>query len=290
MPFPSDLPVVDHHCHLSPSGEGVAAARRFRSAGGTHLFLTTQNYEGRPPNSLSDYARQFEVTEDLARRIREEVGVSVYSVVAPYPIDLVHVSTTIGLPAALELQRSALDLAGRWVRERRAVAIGEVGRPHFEVDAATRAACDEAFHHALEVARDSDCPAVVHCEDLDANGYREIAALARAAHLPAHRLIKHYARQYVGETERAGVTPSFLARRELVGRALADPGPWFLETDFLDDPSRPGAVLDLATVPRRAHAIAERSPESAERLRIPFVESIRRVYGWAPEVGKGRAP
>jgi len=290
VPFPSDLPVVDHHCHLSPTGEGVAAARRFHSAGGTHLFLATQNYAGRPPSSVADYAQQFEVTERLGRQIHDEIGVVVYSVVAPYPIDLVHVSSSIGLPAALDLQRAALDLAGRWVREHRAVAIGEVGRPHFEVDAATRAACDEAFRHALEVARDSDCPAVVHCEDLDADGYRAIAALGRAAGLPAHRLIKHYARRYVAESDRAGVAPSFLARRELVDRALADPGPWFLETDFLDDPARPGAVLDLATVPRRARAIAERSAGAVEQLRIPFVDSIRQVYGWAPEIGKGAPP
>lgn len=287
MPFPSDLPVVDHHCHLSPSGEGVEAARRFRAAGGTHLFLATQNYDPGPPSSLEDYVRQFEVTEGLARRVREETGVVVYCVLAPYPIDLVHVAPSMGLPAALELQRTALDLAGRWVRAHRAVAIGEVGRPHFEVDEPIRAASEEAFRHALTVARDADCPAVVHCEDLDARGYRGVAELARAANLPAHRLIKHYARKYVAEPDRAGVAASFLARRELVDQALADPGPWFLETDFLDDPRRPGAVLDLATVPRRARTIAERSPEAAERLRGPFLESIRRVYGWAPEVVGG---
>ncbi len=290
MPFPSDLPVVDHHCHLSPAGEGVAAARRFHAAGGTHLFLATQNYAAHFPRSLDDYVRQFETTEGLAQRIRTEVGVVVFSVVAPYPIDLVHASASIGIPAALDLQRQALDLAGVWVRERRAVAIGEVGRPHFEVDARIRAASDEAFVYALEVAREADCPAVVHCEDLDADGYQGVAALARAANLPAHRLIKHYARQYVPAADRAGIPPSFLARRELVDRALPDPGPWFLETDFLDDPARPGAVLDLATVPRRARAIAERSAEAAEQLRIPFVESIRQVYGWSPEIRGGSSP
>lgn len=285
MPLPSDLPIVDHHCHLSPTGEGVAAAQRFRSAGGTHLFLATQNYEGRAPSSLSDYVRQFEVTESLAQQVHREVGVVVYPVVAPYPIDLLHAATSIGIPAALELQRGALDLAGRWVRERRAVAIGEVGRPHFEVDAAARDASDEAFLYALAMARDADCPAVVHCEDLDADGYREIASLARSVNLSPHRVIKHYARKYVPEPDRAGIAPSFLARRELVDRALSDPAPWFLETDFLDDPARPGAVLDLATVPRRARAIAERSADALDRLRIPFVESIRQVYGWAPEMG-----
>jgi TatD-related deoxyribonuclease len=79
------------------------------------------------------------------------------------------------------------------------------------------------------------------------------------------------------------VAPSFLARRELVNTVLSEEEPWFLETDFLDDPARPGAVLDLATVPRRALAVAERGPEFVERLWIPFVRSFETVYGWRPE-------
>ena len=30
---------------------------------------------------------------------------------------------------------------------------------------------------------------------------------------------------------------------------------WTMETDFLDDPSRPGAVLGPKTVPKRTHAL-----------------------------------
>ncbi|EQD68457.1 TatD-related deoxyribonuclease, partial [mine drainage metagenome] len=119
-----DLPVVDHHCHLSPNGEGIQAAVRFRAAGGTHLFLCTQNYEPEPPRTLEGYAAQFETTLELARRVRTETGVVVYPVLAPYPIDLANVASVLGLDRALELHCRALDLAGRLVREHRAVALG----------------------------------------------------------------------------------------------------------------------------------------------------------------------
>lgn len=279
MPLPRDLPIVDHHCHLSPSGEGVTAARRFRALGGTHLFLTTQNYTPKVPRSLDDYRAQFETTEQLARRVREEAGVVVFPVVAPYPIDLVHAATEIGGAAATDLQVRALDLAGTWVREKRAVALGEVGRPHFPISDDLAPLVDRALRHAFSVAHDVDCPLVIHSGDLDAEGFRELAGLARAAGVPAERVVKHYARQRVTATERAGVVPSYLARRELVREVREDPGPWFLETDFLDDPARPGAVLDLGTVPRRALAIAEQGPEATARLVVPFVESVARVYG-----------
>ncbi len=284
MPLPADLPIVDHHCHLSPHAGGVRAAARFRSAGGTHLFLTTQNYAADLPLELESYRRQFEVTEALAARIRGETGVVAYCVVAPYPIDLLGAADRLGIPTAVALHRAALELAGRWVRDRRAVAIGEVGRPHFEVsDPAVHRASEELFDLALSVAKDSDCPAIVHCEDLNEEEIVRLDRRARASGLPPRRLVKHYARARFPAGWPEHLTPSYLARRDMVLEVLEDPGPWFLETDFLDDPNRPGAVLDIATIPRRAMWIAGAHPEKLERLRIPFERAIREVYGWSPE-------
>ncbi len=283
MVLPADLPIVDHHCHLHPNGEGVGAARRFASAGGSHLMLATQNYTGSTPDTLDAYRSQFQTTLDLATTIRREVGIEVRCVMAPYPIDLIHAAPRLGLESAVDLQTAALDLAGRWVAEGLAVALGEVGLPHFPVEASLQAATERVFDHALGVARDRDCPVVVHSADLDAAGYRALAERARRAGLAAGRVVKHYARSVVPASERAEIPPSVLARRELVNEVLATPGPWFLETDFLDDPARPGAVLDLATVPRRAAAIAARGAEDTERLWVPFVRSFEQVYGWRPE-------
>ena len=283
MPLPRGLPIVDHHCHLSPNGEGVEAARRFRAAGGSHLFLTTQNYTASVPRSVEDYRKQFETTEQLGQRVQEETGVRVYDVVAPYPVDLVHAIPALGSETAVAVHRAALDLAGTWVREGRALAIGEVGRAHFPVSAEVGDLVEEAFRHAFEVARDVGCPMVVHSEDLDAAGYHGIAELARRAGVPPEHVVKHYARSQVPPPAREGIVPSYLAQRDLTRQAMGEPGPWFLETDFLDDPARPGAVLDLATVPRRARTITEGSPDGGERLLIPFVESVEKVYGVRPE-------
>lgn len=282
MALPADLPVVDHHCHLSPGGEGVEAARRFHREGGSHLFLTTHNWNHQPLRSVDDYRAQFESIETLARRIQSETSISTSLVVAPYPVDLLPEADALGLDRAVELQEEALELAGRWVRDHRAVALGEVGWPHFAVEEPIRAASRKVFQRALEVARDAGCPAVVHSEDLTPEGYRQLSAIARSVGLAPDRVVKHYARTYIPFADRSGITPSFLARRAEVVQALDDPGPWFLETDFLDDPRRPGAVLDIATVPRRAKAIAREHPDRIDRLRLPFVTSVEKVYGFTP--------
>ena len=288
MPLPIGLPIVDHHCHLSPTGEGVAAARRFRAAGGTHLFLATQNYGPGPAVTLEDYRRQFDTTERLGRQVEAEAGVRVYLVVAPYPIDLIGASAAIGPEAAFAAHAEALELAGAWVKERRAVALGEVGRAHFPVAAPAQELLERALQKAFEVARDVGCPIVFHSADLEPSDFLALAAFARAAGVPAGRVVKHFARKRWTSEEYAGIVPSYLARRELVREVRPDPGPWFLETDFLDDPTRPGAVLDLATVPRRAAAWSAEGEAMSERLRVPFVESVRQVYGFEPELTGGR--
>ena len=290
MPLPDDLPIVDHHCHLAPDGEGVRAAERFRAAGGTHLFLATQQYRGRLPRNLEEYRAQFDTTVELARAVERETGVVAYPVVAPYPVDLVAQSSALGVPEAVELQRSALDLAGAMVEAQTAVALGEVGRLHFDAPAELAEPVEAVLRHALEVGRDVGCPVVLHGPELDAAGFRSMAALAAAAGFPPHRLVKHYHRTVLPTETYLGIVPSYLARRETVAAALATEAPWFLETDFLDDPRRPGAVLDLATVPKRARQIADGSPAAVERLRIPFQRSIELVYGFTPEAlpGGGR--
>jgi TatD-related deoxyribonuclease len=284
---PSAAPVVDHHCHLSPDGEGVEAARRFRDGGGTHLFLATQQYGPKTPVRVEDYASQFETTERIARSVEAQTGLVVYVTVAPYPVDLIRAAESLGLAAALELQRRALELAGRWVEEGRAVALGEVGRPHFPVPIEISEAAAEVFRSALEVARDVGCPAVVHCEELNADGYRELAAFAARASFPLGKLVKHYAKTVLPPEQLAGIVPSYLASRDAVGQSLGQVGPWFWETDFLDDPKRPGAVLDLGTIPRRARSTRESSPNHGEALRIPFESSIQQVYGIHPTVRDG---
>lgn len=287
MGIPSGLPVVDHHCHLSPHAEGVRAVERFRAAGGTHLFLATQNYRPGPLVHLDEYRQQFETTIELARTVGERTGVVVYVVLAPYPVDLVSATPPLGLAAAVELHREALELAAKYVREQQAVALGEVGRPHFPVAPEIAEAAAGLLRHALALGRDVDCPVVVHSEDLDRDGFLALGEEGRAAGLAPGRLVKHYARSRVESASTTGVVPSYLARRELARAVFDDPEPWFWETDFLDDPSRPGAVLDLTTVPRRAAQLATARPSDVDRLWGPFVRSVEKVYRLTPKLSSG---
>ena len=53
--------------------------------------------------------------------------------------------------------------------------------------------------------------------------------------------------------------------------------PFMMETDFIDDPDRPGAVLGVKTVPRRVRWLLQEGHEEA--IRVAHVETPRDVYG-----------
>jgi TatD-related deoxyribonuclease len=74
-----------------------------------------------------------------------------------------------------------------------------------------------------------------------------------------------------------------IARRDAITAAVESEEPFLLETDFLDDPDRPGAVLGPKTVPRRSEWLRERGHDEA--LRRCHVETPRRVYGVDTEAG-----
>ena len=54
---------------------------------------------------------------------------------------------------------------------------------------------------------------------------------------------------------------------------------FLLETDFLDDPRRPGAVLGIKTVPKRSHELLEKRLLTEQDLWTIHKENPEKVYG-----------
>ena len=248
------MPIFDNHFHLRPSGLGVAAAKRFEDAGGTALLLTHSPYDEAPVRTGDDYTRAYDITLSMANAVREETGLRVFVALGPYPVELVWIAKAIGLPAAEAALERGLELAAQHVREGRAIALGEVGRPHFPVSHEIWEASNRILQRALETARDLGCALVVHSEDPTGATFREFAELADRAGLDRGKVVKHHSAATTDLATTHGIVPSILAKSDLVTRAVRDGGPFFLETDYIDDPERPGAVLGPATVPRKTIA------------------------------------
>jgi TatD-related deoxyribonuclease len=279
-PSEHPFPVLDNHCHLDRRAEYLDAVRAFWNAGGTHLNVVHKPDFSALPTDGEGYYQAMADTCDMVEDIHAETQVRAFATVSPHPVDLVkHVEAGMPLDEAEDLVRAGLDAAARLVEEGRAVALGEVGRPHFEVPDEVMGAANRLFDHAMALARDADCAVVIHSESTTPEVCAEIAGRAGRAGLPRDRVVKHYSPPLVLPEENHGLVPSVLASRRFCREAAGKGDRFMLETDYLDDPRRPGAVMALTTVPKRSYGLLNDGSFSEGLLERIHVHWPKVAYG-----------
>lgn len=276
----SGAPVLDNHAHLDPfKGRHVDAVKEFEKAGGTHIIISHMPYPKVPVRTAEDFRRSFDVTVSLAQRVNEETSVKAFATVGPYPAELLHLEKVHGLEMAKGIMIEGMDIAASYVNDGKALAIGEVGRPHFQVSTEIWDASNEIMLHGMRCAKEADCAIVLHTESATPASMKELAGMARSAGLDTSRVVKHYSPPLILPEENFGLMPSVLSSKENIEAALKKGLRFMMETDFLDDPRRPGAVLNITTVPKRTkQLLKEKVMRLDDAYRIHY-DNPRDTYG-----------
>lgn len=273
------MPFFDSHIHLRPDGQGVEAAKVFKRAGGTHLLLTHSPYHDVPIDSEKDYDKSYLRTLEMADAVRKLTDLNVFCALGPYPVDLIYLKKRHGTEKGLEIMMGALEIAGRHVREGRAIAIGEIGRPHFPTADDVREASNKILAYGLTIAKECGCAAVIHAEDPDSKIFEEFARLCDDVGIRRDKVVKHHSTPLVRVSENYGIFPSLLAREDVLLKAIQAGNRFLMETDFIDDPRRPGAVLGPATVPKKTKMLRDKGILSEEDVFKIHKDNPEKVYG-----------
>jgi len=273
-----DGPILDDHLHLSPErGRGVEAVETFIEAGGTHMLvvnLPSWHYDVEV-SSGEDFRVGFESTIGVVERASEVLPGRAWPVLGVHPGLVSRLVDERGMdPAdARDLMQAGIDVAAEYVADGPALAL-KSGRPHYDVTDDVWEASNAVMRHAFETAAEIGCAVQLHAEA--GEDFTDVAATAEAVGLPRGRVVKHYA-----EGRLEGPVPSVICKKDRLRRAAEraeEAGAQFLmETDFLDDPERPGAVLGPKTVPRRVEWLLEEG--HAEAVRTAHVDTPGAVYG-----------
>ena len=272
----SGMPVTDDHIHFDPrNGLGVKAARDFYRAGGTHMFLVTKPSWslGVHPVRGEDFMPVFEETLKIAEDIRE-AGPVVFPVLGVHPAEITKLTERMSLAEAEELMKRGLDLAAKQVAEGQAVAL-KSGRPHYEVAPEIWAASNRVLAHAIILAAECGCALQIHAESGPCD---DVLDMARSAHMPPDRIVKHFA---VPETS---LVPSFIARHEDLAQIIAGGRECMMESDFMDDNTRPGSVIGPKSVPRFTRRLLESDQVTTEQMWRVHRDTPSRVYGVSIEL------
>ncbi len=277
-----EIPITDNHMHVNPSGgKGPReVARTFARSGGTHIMVVNKLLEegNTKLGCRRDFVRALDGFLECVEMMND-AGVRAYGVVGPHPVQLVKLWEPLGGDRAVELMVEALELSAGLVREGRAVALGEIGRPHFQVSQEVWEASNDLMAHAFDLAADLGCAVQLHTETGDRSQFEEISGIARKSGLSPEKVVKHHSPPLEAAGRETGLMPSILARKDEMGRALREGSRFLMETDFMDDPRRPGAVLGPRTVPRVTRRMirdGDMDPEAAWAIHATNVE---RTYG-----------
>jgi TatD-related deoxyribonuclease len=275
----ASFPILDNHIHPQPTGQGYKAVQEFEKAGGTHLIFSHLPHKGFPIKMPENFKGQYDVTLDLASQARKKTNVKVFVTLGPYPVELIRLSERMSMDLAVEVMKEGMNIAAKYVKEGKAIGLGEIGRPHFPVSEEIMTASNEILKYGLKLGKELECAVVLHTESGTPDVCKDLAKIANEVGFPLNRLVKHYSPAIIQEKDNYGLFPSVLASKKNIEAAIPQGTRFLMETDYLDDPRRPGAVLGIKTVPKRTMALFESGKLTEEDLYIIHKENPERVYG-----------
>jgi TatD-related deoxyribonuclease len=269
-----ETPVLDNHLHLDPdNNRGIDAVRDFARVDGTHMLVVNKPswHLGVEADAGEDFRPVFERTLEIVEAASDELEGRAWPVLGIHPGLISRLVDERGYEPdeAREIMRGGIDVAAEYVESGSALAL-KSGRPHYEVDGAVWEASNAVMRRAFERGAELECAVQLHAEGSE--DLTEVTEWAEEAGLPAHKVVKHYAG---GRLE--GPIPSVISEKDELEIAAERGEPFLMETDYIDDPDRPGAVLGPKTVPRRVAWLLENGYDEA--VRNAHVETPKRVYG-----------
>lgn len=261
-------PIVDNHFHLNRKGLFLQAAGEFKRAGGTDLILVHCPDFSAPPSTREGHFETYKDTVKMAAEVRETHALGVRVVLGPHPAAFAHQFAAWleedgedGAERAMNNYRNSIDAALELVHEGKAHAVGEVGRPHWPVSDRVWDLSNTLLEETMSMARKERITLQLHVEGELETTYSDLAAMADRVGLDKRRLVRHYAPPTLTGSVTQGLTPSVLigkgAIEEVLSTAESSTHGFLLETDYMDDVRRPGAVLGPKTVPKRTNQLLE---------------------------------
>ena len=275
-----DLIITDNHIHVDPfNGQGpLEVAKIFQRAGGKVMIIP--NKPTWTVGKSCNFDEAMELVIKYVNEINTNTDVLAFAVVGAHPAELSRrVENGMELETAKKMMKGALKSAQELVIEGKAIAIGEIGRPHYEVSAEEMEVHKELMLYAMKLAADADCAVQLHTESADEKQFLEFGHIADEAGLKRSKVIKHFSGPQVSANENHGLTPSLIATRKVIVEGIKKGNNFLMETDYLDMNSRPGAVLGPKTVPRRTKELLRNGTFTYKDAYKIHVKNVENVYG-----------
>lgn len=238
---------IDAHSHASTLGLGYdEVVKRFKSLGGRLIALVQLNpgsYGLR--DDLEGVMRSLDLHVRSCNRVKRELGgVLCFSGLHPATVD--RLVRTSGDASRLyrELEERYMRKLELLVKEGLLDGLGEFGRPHYPAPPESWAVNELLLAKGLAMAKDTGVWIHIHSENAGLVTFESVRLLVDSVGLRHERVLMHHVPpSHVPLYTSDGFYVSIVGRSQVVRGLGGECSYVVTESDYLDDPRRPGAVV-----------------------------------------------
>jgi len=277
----------DAHLHVNPvRGYGAEKiAKKFRNQGGWFMAFASlpPHYYGLSGLNVESYRKVIELINKEAAKARE-IGLQVARFAGIHPAEIDNYYRQGLRPdKILELVDQVLKVLEESLRNNLIDGIGEVGRQHYTTSPERVVLSEIIMVNALALARDYDALVQLHLEQGGAATARSISMLAELVGFKPCRVIMHHTKLETAIWANNYNLP-FTAPIKYFDEKYAS-YTWkycMIESDFLDDPTRPGTSAYPWEIPVVIEEHIKRGVLDEDRVYKFLVDNVVKCFGVTP--------
>jgi len=287
------IPISDAHAHVSPKGIGAKKlAMKFKEVGGWFIVLVSlPPYHYGLSESYNDLIKSFRIHLSQCDIVRKE-GVKVACILGIHPafIDRLVKNYQNRKEDLLKYLDAALNELEVMLRAGLINGLGEFGRPHYRTIPESFSLNDYVLLRVLELSRDYNIPVHLHLED---SGVWSVISIARISSLIKgiirRKIIFHHASvstclNALGRE----FSSTVLGRKAVIENLIKHLDNKELlsyvgvESDYIDDPRRPGVVMYPWEIAREISELLKLRPEVEDHVLRMLIDHVVKQYGANP--------
>ncbi len=276
-----ELVITDNHLHVNPvKGHGPREVAKLflREGGKGAVVVAPLSWHYRITlRGKDDITRFYDFVVKSCKTFRE-VGVIAVAIVGLHPAEYIKLLQLGIKPSkAVSIMELGIKVAAEYVKSGKAVGIGEVGLPHWYVDENAYSQLWNLLLYSLTIAKDLDCVIHLHLPR-DLAVVSKVGQVVKSLGLKKSKVILHHSLPEVDRPEIEFFTPSIPAKWSNLVRAAKCRPVYLVESDYLDDPSRPGCVVEPWVLAKRVKRLLNEGLVDLNYLDTVLRKNFEKVY------------
>ncbi len=283
------IPVSDGHCHANPKGLGaLEVATRFRRAGGWFIALVSL-----PPRYYGFDLSTEGILKAINAHIKEcesarRSGIEVTCIAGLHPAVVDRLVKAVG-PARADEVVARVGRVLKHLKELRREGVidgfGEFGRPHYKTLPESVVVNEVILTKLFEITEEVGGVIHLHLEQGGALTVYSVHLMLQNYRIEPKKVVFHHSTlKMIAEASKYGYSATLTGRKEVIKAAsrVCSNALCMVESDYIDDPSRPGVVMYPWEIQQEVHSVLRDAAVSEDLMSRILVDNVVEVYDVEP--------